>query len=123
MSWMAVEMGGGSAFRPGEALSGTASWSLDAPPRGMEVRLFWYTEGKGTQDVGLVDTVRFEGPMPSDRRDFQFVLPLQPYSFSGRLISLRWAVEVVAEPGSDAQRLDLTVSPTGEEILLGDAGS
>ncbi len=120
MSWMTVDGGGKGEFRPGETFSGSASWSLDAQPEAVEVRLFWYTEGRGTQDVGLVEKVRFEAPLPSERRDFQFVLPDGPYSFSGELVSVRWAVEVVAEPSGEAQRFDLTLSPTGQEILLGE---
>ena len=40
-------------YRPGEEIAGRALWILDEPPKAVEVRLFWYTEGKGTQDVGL----------------------------------------------------------------------
>lgn len=45
-------------------------------------------------------------------------LPADPYSFSGTLISLVWALEVVAEPGGAAGRIDVVVSPTGNEIRL-----
>ena len=84
----------------------------------VELRLFWYTQGKGDQDVGVVATVPFPEPASQDRRDFRIPLPLGPYSFSGKLISLMWALEVVAEPGSRAGRLEITVSPTRREIQL-----
>lgn len=121
MSWLRVDAAsGGTEFRPGESFSGTASWSLDAPAKHVDIRLFWYTEGRGTQDVAVVDSLRVEAPQASDRRDFLFTLPAQPYSFSGRLISLHWAVEVVAEPSGEAQRFGFTLSPTGRTVLLGD---
>jgi len=120
VSWMTVDAGGRTEFRPGETLAGAASWNLDTAPKAVEVRLFWYTEGRGTQDVGLVDKARFEQPLMSERRDFRFTLPEQPYSLSGKLVSVRWAVEVVAEPSGEAQRLEFTLGPNGKEILLGD---
>jgi hypothetical protein len=42
------------AFRPGEAISGRVEWDVEQAPTSAEVRLFWYTSGKVTQDVGIV---------------------------------------------------------------------
>jgi hypothetical protein len=114
------------AWRPGEELAGTASWRLDespgsAPgsvPESVEVRLFWYTTGKGTRDVGLADRAVFEAPGADDRRDFRLTFPEGPYSFSGRLVSLAWAIELVIEPGGEARRVDLVMSPTGHEVRI-----
>ncbi|MFH1730529.1 MAG: hypothetical protein ABIF82_02620 [Planctomycetota bacterium] len=105
-------------YRPGEEVAGRALWILDEPPKAVEVRLFWYTEGKGTQDVELIDSVRFDAPLPRDQKDFRFTLPAEPYSFSGKLISLIWALELVALPSDETERLPITVSPAGCEILL-----
>jgi hypothetical protein len=119
MEWMQVETrDGATAFAPGEAVEGTVSWQLEKPAQSVELRLFWYTQGKGDQDVGVVSTVPFPEPALQDRRGFRISLPLGPYSFSGKLISLLWALEVVAEPGSRAGRLEITVSPSRREILL-----
>lgn len=124
MSEMRIEIAGGQgAFRPGETLEGTASWELDAAGKAVEVRLFWTTEGKGTVDVEVVDKVRFEAVSAVERRDFRFVLPKSPYSFSGKLISLLWGVEVVAVPGENAGRASFTMSPSGREILLRKEGT
>ena len=106
-------------FRPGEEVSGAVGWTLDKQPKSAEVRLFWYTAGKGTRDVGVVATRKLEAPKPNDERAFSFKLPEAPYSFSGSLISLIWAIELVVEPGGLSERVEITVSPTGEEILLG----
>lgn len=119
MEWIQVETrDGATAFAPGEVVEGTASWQLETPAQSVELRLFWYTRGKGDQDVGVVATVAFPEPGLQDRRGFSFSLPVGPYSFSGKLISLLWALEVVAEPGSRAGRLEITVSPSRREILL-----
>lgn len=115
-------------WRPGERLEGSAAWRLDEPPESVEVRLFWYTTGKGTRDVGLADRAVFEVPGADDRRDFRLTFPEGPYSFSGRLVSLAWAIELVVEPGGEARRVDLLLSPTGREVRIdrepdGGAGS
>jgi hypothetical protein len=110
--------GGRLAFHPGEELRGTASWSLEAPPTRVELRLFWRTEGKGSQDVGVAETIAFDGAGAEERRELRLRLPSSPYSFSGKLISLIWALELVAEPGADASRQDITLSPTGRELVI-----
>ena len=106
------------SFRPGEAIEGAAGWQLDDTPRSVEVRLFWYTRGKGTEDAEIVEVARFDHPQKEEARPFRFVAPEQPYSFSGQLISLIWALELVVEPGKISTRLDLTLAPGGQEILL-----
>jgi hypothetical protein len=107
-----------TAYSPGETLTGMAAWELDQPATALELRLFFYTQGKGTQDTSIVDRVRFEHPSAAERRPFQFRLPEGPYSFSGKLISLCWALELVAEPGEQSQRLDLIIAPGGKEVLV-----
>ena len=109
---------GKTAYRPGEEIAGQFAWSLDGETKAIELRLFWYTEGKGTQDVEIVDTKRIENPQRRDETEFTFPSPGSPYSFSGRLVSVVWALELVAEPYGDSTRLELTFSPTGKEIVL-----
>jgi hypothetical protein len=108
-----------TVYAPGEAVYGRMEWSLDQTPRYLELSLFWYTTGKGTRDVGVIDTRRLDSPGALGRKDFSFTLPDGPYSFSGKLISLIWALELTCSPGSDISRREITVSPTGREILLG----
>jgi len=119
---------GRTAYRPGDEVAGTVSWEVpgdtspeDASTRAptqAEVRLAWYTVGRGDRDTEIVASQALEAPGVSDRRSFRFRLPDGPYSFSGKLISLVWTVEAVLEPGSRAGRADLVVSPTGKEVRL-----
>ncbi|HEX4966271.1 MAG TPA: hypothetical protein VF173_36015 [Thermoanaerobaculia bacterium] len=118
MDRIQVETRNGTAFAPGEIVEGTVSWQLQVPARTVELRLFWYTTGKGDQDVGVVSTYPFPEPGLSDHRGFNISLPLGPYSFSGALISLVWALEVVVEPGGRAGRTEIVISPTRQEIVL-----
>jgi hypothetical protein len=106
------------AFRPGEEIVGAVAWQLDKPPRTIELRFFWFTRGKGTSDVKVLQTVRFNNPQSEEARPFQLRAPTEPCSFSGKLISLIWALELIVEPGKETERLEITISPTGEEIAL-----
>lgn len=105
-------------FLPGETVALTCAWQLEQAPRAVEVRLFWYTRGKGDRDVSVVETERFDAPAAMDLKRLEFTLPNGPYSFSGKLVALLWAVELVVEPSGESQRIELTVSPSGEEVLL-----
>mgnify|MGYP001125599702 CR=1 FL=1 len=119
MSQLAIETPRGRTdYFAGEEMFGVCGWELDNPPENVELRLFWYTKGKGTRDVDVVQTVKFDNPRQTDQREFRLTLPEAPYSFSGKLISLIWALELVAEPGGDTDRLEITITPTGMEIEL-----
>ncbi|HSC21216.1 MAG TPA: hypothetical protein VLC07_05770 [Solirubrobacterales bacterium] len=109
---------GRAAFAPREAVSGTVSWRFAEPPSKVELRLLWYTEGRGERDLSVVQVVPFDAPGADDRRSFQIELPPGPYSFTGRLVSLRWALEAVAEPGDRSARAEITVAPEGREVRL-----
>lgn len=106
-------------FRPGETISGSFSWSLPKAPKWVELRLCWYTVGKGTRDEEVVCCETRKSPGPSGSGRFEMALPLEPYSFSGKLISLCWAVEVVAKMGwkTESEKVGLVMSSTGAEVL------
>ena len=106
------------ASEPGAELTGTVSWSMSQPPRSMELRLFWFTRGKGTEDAGVVQTVAFDHPLPDEKRSFRLRLPEAPYSFSGKLISLLWALELVAQPSKAMVRREIVIAPGGREVRL-----
>lgn len=109
---------GKAAFSPGETINGSLSWQTSAAPSRAFVSLLWYTHGKGTSDNSIVEQQQLPNPVRQDRREFSFKLPVAPYSFSGKLISLTWAIELVLEPGTASQRLDFVMAPEAREILL-----
>jgi hypothetical protein len=128
-------------FVPGEAIEGEVAWSQDPPPIGGELRVLWWTEGKGDTDSEVVGRIPFEempavpGPGASfadaspyrqltsavasqlraeDRRRFHFTMPTEPESFSGKLITLHWAIEVEL-PGLEVVREKVVVSWSEED--------
>jgi hypothetical protein len=108
---------GRTNFEPGELLEVAAEWNLDSPPDRAEVRLVWYTRGKGDTDVAVLKTIPWDAPQARDNRRCEILLPESPYGFSGTLISLVWAVELVLGK-KHSTRLDLIVAPGAKEIQL-----
>ncbi|HJX27404.1 MAG TPA: hypothetical protein VJ885_05795 [Thermoanaerobaculia bacterium] len=109
---------GATSFRPGDVVEGTVRWQFAEAPGEVELRLFWHTEGRGDQDLDVVQTVPFANPGAVDRRSFRVRLPEGPYSFSGKLITLAWGLEAVAQPDGWSGGIPIVLSPTGEEIRL-----
>ncbi len=125
MSTLDIEIENGrSAFKPGEEIRGKVKWEFPEPTQTLELSLFWRTQGKGTQDVGVTSTITFDNPGGFDQRDFRLKAPDGPYSFSGKLISIIWALELV-EPAKAKHyvRREIVISPTQEEIVCSESPS
>ena len=122
MSTVRIDITGGQrGYKPGETIGGRAVWQVDEPPESAELRLFWFTSGKGTQDVENVDSVIFQTPQTNDDRTFSLTLPRQPFSCSGKLVSVVWALELIVEPGSNVARETFVMSASGREVVLGES--
>lgn len=108
-------------FTPGETITGNLTWMAPAGTNEVALRLFWFTQGRGTQDIKLVDErtwpVSPSGGSQGNEK-FAFPLPAEPYSFSGKLITLTWALEAVALPSEVSKRFEFTLSPNGKEVEL-----
>jgi hypothetical protein len=112
---------GRTEFDPGETISVQVEWKLEEAPETIELRAVWNTAGKGTTDIGIEKTQAIEFPVEAGTRRVDFNLPRAPYSFSGKLISLVWALELVALPSLESCRREITISPNRKEVLLGTA--
>ena len=106
---------GGVHYAPGETIEGIVSWNLDHV-KSAALRLFWRTEGKGTQDIGLSAEMPFDQPRPADERAFRFTVPQGPWSYDGKLVAIVWALELETEPGGQMESLELVVSPQQERV-------
>ncbi len=109
---------GKSSYLPGEIVRGRGEWFLQEAPKELEVTLFWYTSGKGTEDVEVVDSLSHPNPGAHGEMPFSFQLPKEPYSFSGTYITLSWAVELLVHDPDDSHTEEIILSPTLNEILL-----
>ena len=108
---------GRTQFMPGETLAGSIEWSLDAPPRSVELALRWSTRGKGEADAETVASLRIDSPPPVGNRTFEFRLPDAPYSFEGKLISLDWELHLAAD-AEHHRALAINVAPQFHPIDL-----
>ena len=119
MSRLHIEtVDGRTSFDPGEEIDLTLSWDLAAPAESIELRLVWNTSGKGTTDLDVVRKVPFEHPSASETRRTSVTMPQSPYSFSGQLVSLIWAIELIAFPSEESTRKEITIAPGGDEVRL-----
>lgn len=109
---------GRTAYSPGETLSGNAIWRLQDKPKEVMLQLVWQTQGKGSTDMDIAETIPFANPQASESRPFSIRLPDAPYTFSGQLISLIWNLELNIQPGDQSHALEIAIAPHGKEILL-----
>lgn len=106
-------------FEPGSEVRGRLEWqNAGREHEKLLISLLWHTEGKGTEDIEIVDQIEVDHPPARGSHEISFVLPAFPWSFSGTLVSLIWAVEVSLEPRGTVERVDLTSAPEGREITL-----
>ena len=119
MSPLAIQTcDGRTAFDPAETITVEVQWDLAAEPEALEVRLVWNTSGKGDTDIGVEQTISIDAPGLSGSRQLDVDLPAAPYSFSGKLVSLIWALELVARPSDESCRTEITIAPGQREVLL-----
>jgi len=111
-----------TSYVPRETISGTATWeSLPEKTNKLSVRLIWYTQGKGDRDVELLTSLDIEiGPdsQSGGQQKFDFEAPRRPQSFSGKLIELTWAVELIAYPSRDSVLETVVIGPQGKTTVL-----
>jgi hypothetical protein len=109
---------GRTQFEPGAQVVVVASWDLEEPPDSLEVRLLWKTEGKGTSDEDVVEQLPLDHPGQHDSVRLGIQVPYSPYSFSGKLVSLSWWLELTAEPSRISDRVQIVIAPGSREIDL-----
>ncbi|MHC4908758.1 MAG: hypothetical protein ACYTF9_03450 [Planctomycetota bacterium] len=110
-------------YRPGQRIEGVAAWSLEEAPPAMHLSLIWFTSGKGDRDLGLRELITYESVLANDSHTFSITVPDGPTSFSGRLLSIAWVLELaIGRTGllprsMECTRVPITVGPGGREIV------
>ncbi len=106
-----------AAFRPYDEIRGSIAWTLEKAPKSLELRLFWFTHGRGTSEAGVVEVRSLPASLQGGER-FSFTLPGSPYSLSGKWIQLTWALELVADPLGQIGMCELVLGPEKRTIEL-----
>lgn len=105
-------------IRPGGPVQGEILWDLESGPRSLYLSLGWWTSGRGDRDEFIVADREWTNPGPIGKESFSFTVPdtVVP-SFSGRLISVEWGLQLsVAGIRMEDVLEPLIISPTREEI-------
>ncbi|MEM8933648.1 MAG: hypothetical protein AAGE94_20835 [Acidobacteriota bacterium] len=109
-----------SEYRPGETVEGSVRWTVSGDAfDSLAISLLWFTEGKGTEDSAVIDRREVASPAGQGAEHFAFRLPAFPWSASGKLVSIVWAIEASLEPGGAVAVARLISAPDARERLLG----
>lgn len=106
-------------YTPGQTIAGTVSWTAESTTKrkkNVSICLFYKTSGRGTEEVHTVAETSW--PKEQLQGSFEFTLPHQPYSFSGKLISLSWGLEAISSSQKETVIYDINLIPNGQAILL-----
>lgn len=103
-----------TARKPGDTLEIDGAWELDLRPLVREARLVWYIQSQGAPEARVVATQEVRRANEKGTQRFQFTLPEWPYSYTGRLFSLQWAVDLVLDDQS--ARWEFTLGPDGKPV-------
>lgn len=107
-----------ACYRPGDVVQCEVDWQLDQSPRLIELRLLWYTRGKGSADMQVVAADQCPNLQVSGRWQIGIRIPDDAVcSYTGQLMSINWAVEVVAEKKLAFARQEIDISPTGAAVV------
>lgn len=106
-------------LRPYETVAGRVEWRLDTEPRDLELRLCWFTRGRGTEEAETIATLPL-GDHAAGAREFSFELPGGPWSVDGRLVGIGWALEVVARKQGGLALEEFVVAPERAPRVLGE---
>lgn len=106
-------------YTPGDTITGTVLWTPDSMgkrKKDVRISLFYQTSGRGTQEIHTVAEQKWSADMI--KGTFEFILPNEPYSFSGELIALTWGLEAVSGSGKETAIYDISLTPNGQELIL-----
>ena len=119
MDKISIELKDGkTSYNPGEKIRGELEWELAQEVPEITINIFWYTEGIGEQDSEVAKTEVIKAPLQSDRQGFEIDLPVAPYSYSGQITALKWAIEATAMKDKVKDVKEFSITPGNREIIL-----
>lgn len=105
-------------YRPGETIRGELLWDLSQEVQDITINIFWYTNGIGEQDSEIAVTEKISMPLQKGRQSFEIELPLAPYSYTGQITELQWAIEATTMKDKVKDVKEFSMTPDKREIVL-----
>ncbi len=108
-----------TGFAPGGTIAGEVRWNqLPVSDKTViSLELAFRTEGKGTSQREVFHELEWPVTMAKGNESFTIEAPNWPWSFSGKLVSILWALD--AWQGNEhAEAVPVTISPNGDEMDL-----
>ena len=106
------------SYHPGEKILGELEWDLTQEVQDIAINIFWYSEGIGEQDSEIAETEIIKSPIKSDKQSFEMELPMAPYTYSGNITSLKWAIEATTLEDKVKDIKEFSMTPGNKEIVL-----
>ena len=108
-----------ACYRPGQPIIGSLHrQDGNAERESIEIRLIWFTRGKGDRDFEVIDLKTIDHLKDKNPAAFEFNAPRYPCSFSGKLISLIWAIEAISFPDREASIHEIIIALTYGVVLF-----
>jgi len=104
-------------YRPGAVLEGEARWHLDGPLESLDLNVYWTTDGNFGAGIApmIVHSQKIAVSALEGRHLFRLDLPQGPWSFQGKLFSVRWYVEL-SEDEQPRERAEFILGPEGRPV-------
>ena len=83
----------------------------------MQLRVAWNTSGPGHDRFGLAERETFVPEGRSGEKELSITLPEEPYSFSGGVLLIIWAFELIEFPSRESTRVVFVMGPGGKEVI------
>lgn len=100
------------SIRPGGRVRARVDWSFERAPREVAVRLLFVSRAGEHDEVRAHGEEIFDHVERAGSRECVFDAPASPWSYEGALVTLRWVIEAVAQPGG-AAREEIVLAPEG----------
>lgn len=81
----------------GETLRGTVAWKLPSVPEKIHFSLEWLTDAEYEPEYCPLVEIEFPAGAKSGQQSFELELPLGPFSYEGKLFSIKWYLKAVSK--------------------------
>jgi len=106
-----------TCFAPGETLKLIVAWKLAQSAEALELRLSWFTQGRTTAEMAVVETRRIENPGLEGQQQLELKAPGFPFSFRGVLFEISWALDLISFPSENVVRQLIVIAPNAKAVV------